>query len=33
MTSVDGPDGESNQHEDAEDTPGWGLPSRDPRGS
>jgi len=31
MTSVEGPDGEVNQHDEAEDTPGWGLPSTDPK--
>ncbi len=31
MTSVEGPDGEVNLNDETDDTPGWGLPSTDPK--
>src|SRR5271157_1749469 len=31
MTDVEGPEGEVNQHDETDDTPGWGLPSTGPK--
>jgi hypothetical protein len=31
MTSDEGPEGEVNQHDEADNTPGWGLPSTGPK--